>query len=335
MAIKKLKIITIGALLLIFMIGCSTDINKDGIVATVNGDEITTDYFEKTLKLQKQAVEGMYGADIWNQELEKGVTFKDGFKDQVLDQIISIQTIYDKAEKEKLLPTEEEINKSFEQFKEALESNEEYKKDLEKIGVDYEFIKNQQKQELAISNYQENFEENVKVSDEEAKKYYDDNKKEFHVDSVRASHILIATTDDKNKPLSQTDKEKAKKKAEDILNRVKAGEDFTKLAKENSSCPSKQQGGDLGFFGKGEMVPEFETAAYELKKGEISDIVETSFGYHIIKTTDKKDEQTPFEQVRDYIKMEIRKEKFSDNIDQINKDAKVKKNEKLLNEIKF
>lgn len=335
MAIRKLKIMTIGALLSISMIGCSADINKDSVIATVNGDEITSDYFEKTLKLQKQAVEGMYGPEIWNQELEKGVTFKDGFKDEVLEQMISIQTIYEEAEKEKLLPTEEEVNESFDKFKETLDSNEQYKKDLEKIGVDDAFIKNQQKQELAIVNYQENFEENAEVTDEEAKKYYDENKDEFRVDSVRASHILIPTTDDAKNPLSEADKEKAKKKAEEILKKVKAGEDFATLAQENSSCPSKNQGGDLGFFGKGEMVPEFEVAAYELDKGEVSEIVETNFGYHIIKTTDKKDEQTPFEQVRDYIKMNIRKEKFTENVEELKKDAKVKKNEKLLSEIKF
>ncbi|MGL5749971.1 MAG: peptidylprolyl isomerase [Paraclostridium sp.] len=335
MAIRKLKIMTIGALVSLFMIGCSVDINQEGIVAIVNGKEITVDYFEKILKVQKTAVEGMYGPEIWSQELEEGVTFEDGFKEQVLDQIIDIQAIYDEAEKEDLLPTEDEINESFEQFKETIDSNEEYKKDLEEIGVDDEFIKNQQKQDLAIANYKENFEENAEVSDEEAKKYYDENKQEFHVDSVRASHILIPTTDDSNKPLSEEGKAKAKKKAEDILKRVKSGEDFATLARENSSCPSKDQGGDLGFFGKGEMVPEFEEAAYDLETGEISELVETSFGYHIIKTTDKKDEYSPFDQVRDYVKMKLRKDKFSEKVEQINEDAKIEKNEELLNKIKF
>lgn len=89
---------------------------------------------------------------------------------------------------------------------------------------------------------------------------------------VKASHILVKTESEANK----------------ILEDLKRGASFAKLAQEKSECPSKKKGGDLGWFGKGKMVPEFEKAAFSLKKGEISDIVKTKFGYHIIKVTDTK-----------------------------------------------
>lgn len=89
---------------------------------------------------------------------------------------------------------------------------------------------------------------------------------------VRASHILVDT----------------KAQAQGLKNRIEGGEDFSQIAKQFSKCPSGQRGGDLGYFGRGQMVPEFETAAFNLPKGEISEPVETDFGWHIIKVTDKK-----------------------------------------------
>jgi len=90
---------------------------------------------------------------------------------------------------------------------------------------------------------------------------------------VRASHILVETEE----------------KAKELLKEIEAGKDFGELAQEYSSCPSKRDGGDLGYFGKGTMVKPFEEAAFALKKGEVSQPVETQFGWHIIKVTGIKE----------------------------------------------
>lgn len=87
--------------------------------------------------------------------------------------------------------------------------------------------------------------------------------------SIRASHILVKT----------------REKAEEILEELKMGADFAKLAREHSECPSKKRGGDLGRFSRGKMVKSFERAVFALKKSQISDIVQTQFGYHIIRRT--------------------------------------------------
>ena len=125
----------------------------------------------------------------------------------------------------------------------------------------------------------------VNITDADAKKYYDDNPARFEQpEMVRASHILLMTTDPKtNTELTEDQKAAKHKEMEGILKRARAGEDFAKLAKEYSEDPgSKDKGGEYK-FPRGQMVPEFEAAAFSLNTNQVSDIVTTRFGYHIIK----------------------------------------------------
>lgn len=318
------------------MTACGSSVKEDEVVATINGKNITSGYYEKTLSLYKQSIESMYGPTIWDTELENGVKYKDQFKDITLQQMIDIEVMYEEAKKENLLPSKAEVDKKFKELKKNIDSDEEYKKSLEKMGINDAYLKTQQEQELALQNYKNNFNKTTKISDEEMKKYYEDHKKDYYRDEVKASHILISTVDKNNKPLSEAKKKEAKKKAEDVLKKVKDGEEFAALAKEYSDDPgSKIQGGDLGYFAKDQMVPEFEAAAYALKVGEISDIVESQYGYHIIKVTDKIDEQTPYEEEKDSIKTILLSEKFSNQIKKLSKEAKVEKNEDIIKKIKL
>lgn len=169
----------------------------------------------------------------------------------------------------------------------------------------------------------------IKVTEADAKKYYDENPSEFQVpEQVRASHILISTkpTDPNADPNEM--KAQAREKAEKLLKQVKEGADFAAVAKENSSCPSAAQGGDLGTFGRGSMVPPFEQAAFTLKVGEISDLVETQFGYHIIKVTEHQDPNTvAFDkaktEIMDNVKMTKTQEAFRSYIESLQKAAKI------------
>lgn len=124
----------------------------------------------------------------------------------------------------------------------------------------------------------------VSVTEEEAKTFYEENQNLFVTPAqVRASHILVAEEE----------------KANELYAKIQAGESFEELAIDNSTCPSGVNGGDLNFFGKGQMVPEFEAATYELEVGQVSAPVKTQFGYHIIKLTDKKeDELHAYEEVQ-------------------------------------
>lgn len=332
---KKLGTLILSAVLGLGMIGCnSSKVNKDENIATVNGSGISVGNYEVVLKLNKQSIEAYYGDTIWDQEIEEGVTYKEKFKETILDQMVYTEAIYQAAKDENLLPTEEEVNKSIEEFKTSIKENEDYQKELNEIGVDDDFLKYQFERDLASENYKEHFEKNTKISEDEIEKYYDENKDEFYVDEVEASHILIKTTDDDGNALSDDKKAEAKKKAEEILARAKSGEEFSALAKEYSEdTGSATNGGDLGFFGKGQMVQPFEDAAFALKVGEISDIVESDYGYHIIKVTDKVDEQKPLEDVKETIETTLMTEKYNAQVEKLKKDSKVETNKDILKKI--
>jgi peptidyl-prolyl cis-trans isomerase D len=147
----------------------------------------------------------------------------------------------------------------------------------------------------------------AQISEKEARDWYASHLKDYvGVEERRASHILIGVPDG----AKAEQKAAAKKKAEELLAKLKAAPgSFAKLAKENSTDSSAEQGGDLGFFAKGAMVPEFEAAAFALKPHQISDIVETKFGFHIIELTDVRGGKTrSFEEVRSEITADLQKQ---------------------------
>ncbi len=166
----------------------------------------------------------------------------------------------------------------------------------------------------------------IVFSEEEKTKYYEGHPDEFKVpDTVSARHILVGI----DKDASEDSRKKAKQKAEDILRRIASGEDFAKVAAEVSDDPStKANGGELGFFPKGMMVKSFEDAAFSLKPGEISGLVETQYGYHIIKTEEKKAAYTEsYDNVKERIYQKLLQEKsktkITEFIDRSLKDAGV------------
>jgi peptidyl-prolyl cis-trans isomerase D len=140
------------------------------------------------------------------------------------------------------------------------------------------------------------FKDGVRITEKEIQSFYEYNHAAYsHPKQVKARHILFELGED---ALKETE-EKVRKAAEAVLAKVRKGEDFAKLAAAHSSCPSKSKGGGLGYFEKGQMTPAFEEVAFNLKKGEISDLVRTPFGYHIIQVEDIKEARTQsLEEVR-------------------------------------
>jgi peptidyl-prolyl cis-trans isomerase len=138
----------------------------------------------------------------------------------------------------------------------------------------------------------------VTVSEEEVREFFETNKNAFgENESVSASHILVGDLS----------------KAENLYEKIQNGEDFATLAKENSTCPSSANGGDLGYFGRGQMVKEFEDMAFSLEVGAVSKPVKTQFGYHLILLNDKKsDKAKSFEDIKDELKESLFAKKQQD-----------------------
>jgi peptidyl-prolyl cis-trans isomerase C len=145
------------------------------------------------------------------------------------------------------------------------------------------------------------------VSDEESKTYYDSHPDLFkQPERVRARHILIKV----DPGADESQKAEARKKIKEIQEKVQKGEDFAALAKESSEGPSSAKGGDLGYFRRGQMVKSFEEAAFRLQPGEVSEIVETGYGYHLIMVIDKKPETTiAYKDVKDRLEQHLKREK--------------------------
>lgn len=329
---KKILSLVLSLMMVLSLVGCSSE-NK--VVATVNGKEITLGNYERLLALNKSSMEAYYGSDIWSSEVEEGKTYEDTLREMVLESMTSSEVIYQQAEKEKVAPTDKEVQEQIDSFNQNIKDDEDYKKELKRMGIDDKFLKYQFARDIANQNLKTHYEDNTKVSESDMKKYYEDNKDDFYVDTVTASHILIKTQDDNGKELSDEEKSKAKKTAEEVLAKIKAGEDFAKLAKEYSQDSSASNGGELGTFGRGQMVQEFEDASFSMKAGEVSDIVKTQYGYHIIKVTERVNKQESYDESKATIKSTLLSEKYTEYIEGLVDKADIKEKEDIVKSAKF
>lgn len=265
----------------------------DSVAVTVNGADITEAELQKIIKpdLEKMAQQGKQLPPAFAQAYEKQL------KQQAIDRIIIGRLLDEKAKEANIVVTEEEV---INQIKAILAdqkpplSLEEFKKTRAASSQSFDEVKEQIRKGMAYQKVVEaQWAGKINITEEDAKKYYDENPTKFEVkEQVRASHILIKTDTTGSEADPNQAKAEAKAKIQGLFEQIKGGADFAELAKANSDCPSAARGGDLDFFARGKMVPPFDKAAFELEVGKVSDIVETRFGYHIIKVTDRKDAST-------------------------------------------
>lgn len=205
---------------------------------------------------------------------------------QALEQLISAELLYQAASKLEIKDLDKQIDARLAQGKSRFKDEQDFKKAIKDLEMDEKELREYTRRDLLITRFIETaFVSKTSVTETEIRDFYDKNIDKFkQEETVKASHILIGS----DSTATPDDKKKAREKAEKLKKDLAGGADFASLAKGNSTCPSAQQGGDLGFFGKGQMVPAFEKAAFTLKPGEVSDVVETQFGYHLIKLAEKK-----------------------------------------------
>jgi foldase protein PrsA len=310
MLLVTLTIVILAA----FLSGCgmvrvNPEADNKTVVAKVSGEEIKKEEFNKMFSIFKTQYEQQFGTEVWDQEVE-GRKFDDVAREKLLDMLIDQKLQMKKAAELGISVSDDELNSEIENAKKYFDSEEKFNEFLKEQNMDLEYFKESTKRELIINKLTDKLAGNVTVPDEEVKVYYDTHQNEFI--SVKASQILLDT----------------KEEAEKILQRVKAGEDFNELAKQNSKDPSaKENSGELGYFKQGDMVEPFEKAAFALKPGEISDIVQTDFGFHIIKAEDRKLDK--FEDVKEQLKTSMLTDKKNSEYDKLleemRKSAKIEK----------
>jgi parvulin-like peptidyl-prolyl isomerase len=227
------------------------------------------------------------------------VSFKKNILNQL--QLIDYELLYQHAQIEDVKISNDDINLEIDKIKDNFSSPEEFDEALKANNITLVRLKEDIERQLMINSILEETKNQVSISDEELLEYYNENKESFlEPEQVHARHILVETEEESN----------------NLLLQLKEGlTDFAELAKEKSTGPSAPSGGDLGFFARGQMVKEFEDAAFSLEPGEISGVVQTQFGYHIIKCEEKKEEYSPtFEEAKERISDTLKYQRENDAI---------------------
>lgn len=282
--------------------------SPSGVVARVNGVAIDAVELRRATKIM------LRGQTVLPEQ--QGAIDK-----QAVGQLVSAELLYQAAAKLEYKDLDKQIDAKVAQGKARFKSEEEFIKAIKDLEMDEKALREYTRRDLVISHFIETtIAPKAAVSEADVRAFYDKNPDKFtRNETVKASHILIGV--DSN--ASSEDKKKAREKADSLRKELASGADFAALAKGNSTCPSSQEGGDLGFFEKGQMVPAFEKAAFALKTGEISDVVETQFGYHIIKLTEKHPaETTDFKDVKVKIEEFLKGQKVNETVQKYLEDAK-------------
>ncbi len=250
----------------------------------------------------------------------------------VLQRLIQVQLLVARATDNDKAEGKQAVTKRMDEMRTRVGGEENLDRQLKAAGTTEDELRGKMLEESTAEAVLER-ELKVNVTEDDVKKFYDDNPAKFEQpEMVRASHILLSTrSPDTNAELSDDQKAAKHKLAEDLLKRARAGEDFAKLAKQYSEDPGSKDNGGEYQFPRGKMVPAFETAAFSLKTNEVSDIVTTQFGYHIIKLSEKipakKIELAKVSpDIREYLKqqqMQKHQQELKDYLAKLQQDAKV------------
>jgi len=273
------------------------------IVARVNGEDVKKEDFERMIR----TIEARAGQPIppdRRDEILRGA----------LDQLVVYTLLSQESKTRGIKINDAEIDAKVAELKKQFPTEDAFQKALKDRGMTLDSLKHDARVDLSVNKLMETEVASMPgPSDAEAKDFYDKNPERFKQDeAVRASHILIRV----DEKADAATKKKARVEIDSVLKQARSGADFAKLAQEHSQDGSAAQGGDLNYFSKGQMVPAFEQAAFSLKPGQISDVVTTQFGYHIIKVIDHKPARTvPFEEAGPQIKQFLEEQKKQQHAD--------------------
>jgi peptidyl-prolyl cis-trans isomerase C len=209
----------------------------------------------------------------------------------VIETLINQELMLQKAQAEGIEAASEEIDRRVQVLEKRYGSAEEMRQALDKAGLSEAKVRALLERSLRIERFMErHVVSQVRVEDAQVEEYFRSHPEEMkRPEAVRASHILVLAEEEKASP---EERQGARARAEEILVRLRGGEDFAALARQYSQDGSAERGGDLGYFARGRMTPNFERAAFSIQVGKLSGVVETPFGYHLIKVTDRQPPHT-------------------------------------------
>ncbi len=313
------KSLAIVPLVVILLTALTAGAAEPEAVAKVNGVAITKSEFDRQL-----------GPYLQRRGIPSGHAGKSGkvneFRKQLLDSLVGYELLYQEAKKHKYGVDKAAVDAEIEKTKGQFPAAELFDKALAQQGMTMETYREYLTRALAVQKLVDtDYAKEVTVSEAEVHDAYTANLERFKTpEQIRARHIL-AKADEK---ADEKTRQEARKKIDDIAAQIKKGKDFAEVATSMSDCPSKSQGGDLGFFGREDMVKPFADAAFALKPGEVSGVVETKFGYHVIKLEERREASVvPEKDVADDIKESLRQGKLSKHVfgkvEQMRKTAKV------------
>lgn len=286
--------------------------------AVVNGNSIAWGELERAFQIYKQRMQ--------SQGRQVAPANEPALKMQVLNDMIGVELIYQESLKKGIEVAAEEVDKVVADIKKRYADPAEFQKVLDRMQITEDQMRAQIAHQSAVRAFvDQEIASKINISDDDSKAFYEANPQFFQQpEQVHARHILI-----KVEP-GADEKTKAKAMAAIVAvkERANSGEDFGELAKTESQGPSAPRGGDLGFFPRGRMVPSFEEVAFQLKIKEISGVVETNFGYHLIQVLDRKEAKTnAFDEVKDKIATNLRNQQIKQQLDEyvadLRKSAKV------------
>ncbi|MDR7870948.1 MAG: peptidylprolyl isomerase [Tissierellaceae bacterium] len=302
--IRRLIIVSLILILVIGFTGCAKDI--EGIVATVNDEDITQEEFDTEFQIYRESYERQLGKEALTEVGSDGRTLENAIKQNVLDTLIVERLILKDSENNNITVTDDEVNERVDEIIESLGGETEFEEFLESNAMSKEYFIKFTKNDLIFTKHMDNYLSNTDISEEEAKEYFNKNKEDLII--VRASHILLSTEEDGKR----------------VLEAINKGENFEDLAVEESKdSQSAVNGGDLGYIIKGQYtaVQEFEKAVFDLEVGEISDLVKTEVGYHIIRLDERKD---TFEDLKQGIIDLLKEQGYTEYIENLRDKGKIK-----------
>jgi peptidyl-prolyl cis-trans isomerase C len=246
------------------------------------------------------------------QALSQGQTVDESQREQLnrqaLDTLIDIELLYQESQRRGFEISDDRVEEQVSSLRDQFGDGEGYAAALEKIGIDEVELRTELRRQLAIQEMIDtDLAPAVTVSEQESTEFYENNPGYFFSpEQVRASHILILVSPD----AGEEEKAEARSRILEIRQKILAGEDFAEMAKQFSEDRSSADGGDLGFFRREQMVKPFADAAFSLDIGELSEVVTTQYGLHLIQVTDRKEESAvPYEQVKTQIDQYLQREK--------------------------